>query len=147
MSATAFMATPAASRSGYPNTPVEIAGKAMDASPLLCVPVTVPEQTVRWLIDPINRPQAMDDMPVWQVVGRADHCLTGPDGRQRPTFLCQPGAGGAVYGTRHATAGQQLGIGGIHNHIHILLCGNIAPDTLNFHSRHDSSLFAWHLRR
>jgi hypothetical protein len=52
-----------------------------------------------------------------------------------------------VNGTGHATAGQKFGIGRIHDDIHILLCGDVAFDTLNFHSRHDSSLSAWDVKR
>jgi hypothetical protein len=89
----------------------------------------------------------MDDMPVRQVVGGADHRLARTDGRQSPALLCQTGACGTVNGTGHTTAGQKFGIGRIHDDIDIRLCGNIAFDALNFHSRHDSSLPAFGVKR
>jgi hypothetical protein len=52
-----------------------------------------------------------------------------------------------VYGACHATPWQQFGVGGIDDHIHILLFSNVSSDALNFHNRHVSFLFAWGVKR
>src|SRR5690606_38046186 len=101
------------------------------------------EQFVRGLVDPVNRPQAVNDMTVGQLVPTGDHGLPRANGRERPALALEARARGSVNGARHATADAKLGVGRVDDGVEVGLSRDIATyaldrDAARFKARHDS---------
>jgi hypothetical protein len=104
-------------------------------------PVTVGEQSLRLSIEPVNWPEAMDDMAVWKLISAGNDRFARPDRRKVSASAIQLQTGRAVDGASDAATHAQLGVGGVDDSLDVWLPRDVA---LNALQDYPSQIPLWH---
>src|SRR5690606_38489778 len=86
---------------------------------------------------------AVDDVRVRQPMGAGDDALPGLDRRERAALLGEPGAGGAVDGSRHAAARHQLCVRRVDYGVDVRLVGDVTLGELDRDTCDDEPAGHW----
>src|SRR5215208_8320069 len=100
------------------------------------VPVAIGEELGLGLVGAVDRPQSVDHVAVRQVVTAGYDRFSGLYRGQRSSLFHEPGTRCLVYRTRYPSPTLELGVGRIHDRIHVALGRYVALDDLDPHPIH-----------